>query len=236
MRFIILFSLASVVFVSFRQRENVTTPSPITPEQLSIQPVSIARSNPDESPVDWKKDPVCKAVFFGVLEGLYNDGVADDVVDNIIGARSDLTDTKKLKERMKRSFVMDCPLCQPTFEAFLAYQNRPTFNDGSDERSFGDGLDDETRTGLLSDQTQSRLTALKPVVQKWIKAKFEQTNLSPTEIEQWKTISRNRFAEGKSKLIKLITDGNEYREWSGYWGCAACNGMQDAAESWKPKR
>ena len=63
---------------------------------------------------DWKTDPACRLVFFAVLQGLYEDGVSDEVVNSIVPP------DKKGREKMRHSFVLDCPLCQPTYEAFCA--------------------------------------------------------------------------------------------------------------------
>ena len=41
-----------------------------------------------DSPTEWKKDPVCQAVYDGVLEGLYRDGVSQTIVANIIGTKT----------------------------------------------------------------------------------------------------------------------------------------------------
>src|SRR5688572_32689605 len=86
-----------------------------------------SRPRPEADPVvkDWKADPACRLVFHAVLQGLYEDGVDDEVVNNIVPA------DKKGSEKMRRSFVLGCPLCQPAFEAFAAYQARPKFSDGS---------------------------------------------------------------------------------------------------------
>src|SRR4051812_4563945 len=70
---------------------------------------------------DWKSDPACRLVFFAVLQGLYEDGVGDDVVNSVVPPG------KKGREKMRHSFVLDCPLCQPAYEAFCAYQARPRF-------------------------------------------------------------------------------------------------------------
>ena len=66
-----------------------------------------------QNSASWKKDPVGQAVFEGVLEGLIRDQVDAAVVENIIGNPSS---TVSHEERMKRSFVLNCPLCEPTFE------------------------------------------------------------------------------------------------------------------------
>ena len=39
----------------------------------------------NEDTVAWKDDPVCQMVFFAVLEGLYSQGVSDEVVESIVG-------------------------------------------------------------------------------------------------------------------------------------------------------
>ena len=83
-----------------------------------------------QTPTDWKKDAVCRAIFDGVLEGLHRDRVNTEIVANIIGEKNKNKDRKTLRERMKRSFVLDCPLCEPTFEAFLAYQNGKPYKTG----------------------------------------------------------------------------------------------------------
>src|SRR3954465_7841787 len=90
---------------------------------------------PPATPVvkDWKADPACRLVFFAVLQGLYEDGVSDEVVNSIVPA------DKKGREKMRHSFVLDCPLCQPTYEAFCVYQSRPRFLDEGKTSSLGKG-------------------------------------------------------------------------------------------------
>ena len=37
---------------------------------------------------DWKDDPVCRMVFFAVLEGLYTDGVSSEAADRVVGRKA----------------------------------------------------------------------------------------------------------------------------------------------------
>jgi hypothetical protein len=203
------------------QQQNEFNVETVAPELGGDQEV-------DAEPVDWKQDEVCRMVFFAVLEGLYSDGVADDVVSSIIGPKGDLDDEASMQQRMKRSFVMDCPLCQPTFEAFLAYQNRPRFNDGSGANNFGEGLDEATRAGMLSEDTRTRLEALKSPVRKWISKKMESMDINDEQIAERSVQMRSRFDEGKAQLIELMQEDKNYESWSPYWGCAACNAAHEA--------
>lgn len=182
----------------------------------------------DEADLDWKEDEVCRLVFFAVLKGLYEDGVADDIVDNVIGPKSDLEDAGLTRKRMRISFVMDCPLCQPTFEAWLTYQNRPKFSDGSNASTFGKGLDADLRSQLMSKESQTRLQGLKVPVQRWILAGLKSRNMSNAQFEAWSKKTSQRFTQGKNKLIGLMQNDEHYAGWSPYWGCAACNAARDA--------
>ena len=96
-----------------------------------------------ENWLDWKDDPACRLVSHAVLEGLYEDGVSDAVVASIVPP------DKKGEEKMRRSFVLGCPLCRPAFEAFCAYQARPKFSDGSKAAAFGKGFAPDLEKALL---------------------------------------------------------------------------------------
>ncbi|MBT4013417.1 MAG: hypothetical protein HOF15_14005 [Planctomycetaceae bacterium] len=196
---------------------------------------------------DWKKDPVCQAVYDGVLEGLYRDRVSQKIVTNIIGKKALKNDEKALQERMKRSFVLECPLCEPTFAAFFAYQNGKPLKKGANairttnsplsSNKIAAGLSTEDAKQLLSQDTKTRLQGLAPVVHKWVSIKLNShAELKPTEILAWKQRVKTRFDQGKTQLSKLMAKTDNYKEWSPYWGCAACNGSRQAAEEWQAKK
>src|SRR5215510_1021464 len=126
-----------------------------------------AKTKPTAAKVtDWKADPACRLVFFAVLEGLYEDGVSDEIVNNIVPP------DKKGREKMRRSFVLDCPLCQPAFEAFCVYQARPKFSDGGKSSTFGKGLPDSVTKGLLSDTLSTRLITLRKPICEWVERRL----------------------------------------------------------------
>src|SRR5947207_2964848 len=76
---------------------------------------TLPKTEAPKPPADWKADPVCKMVFFAVLEGLYEDGLSSAAVDSVVGK------TKDGKVEIKQTFVFECPLCHPVYEAFRAY-------------------------------------------------------------------------------------------------------------------
>ncbi|MBY0232495.1 MAG: hypothetical protein K2W96_24720 [Gemmataceae bacterium] len=184
-------------------------------------------------PTDWKDDPACRLVFHAVLEGLYEDGVSDAVVASIVPR------DKKGDEKMRRSFVLECPLCRPAFEAFCAYQARPRFSDGSKAAAFGKGLAPEVEKALLSDSVPTRVIALRGPIRKWVEARLREKKLDAEEREKgWKDIS-GRAGEGTALLRARIKKDEWYKGWSGYRGCAACLGSTDACRDLgreKPKK
>ena len=174
---------------------------------------------------DWKADPACRLVFHAVLEGLYEDGVTDDVVNNIVPP------DKAGREKMRRSFVLDCPLCQPVFEAFCAYQSRPKFTDGGAGSTFGKGLPADVKKGLLSDSLSTRLITLRGPVHKWVEARLRSMKLTPDERQKWWQEIAARSEQGTATLMAHKAADPWYKSWSGYWGCAACKGSEDAANA-----
>jgi hypothetical protein len=165
---------------------------------------------------DWKADPACRLVFHAVLEGLYEDGVDDDVVNNIVPP------DKKGREKMRRSFVLDCPLCQPAFEAFCVYQSRPKFSDGSKQSTFGKGLPEAVRKGLLSDTLSTRLITLRGPIRKWVEARLRSMKLTAEQRQKWWKDIEDRSNQGTATLSAHRAADPWYMLWCGYWGFAAC--------------
>jgi hypothetical protein len=174
---------------------------------------------------DWKADPACRLVFFAVLQGLYEDGVPDEVVNNIVPP------DKKGREKMRHSFVLDCPLCLPAFEAFCAYQARPRFLDEDRPAALGKGLPEDTIKGLMSKGVAARLKTLRQPIRKWVEARLISMKLTETERQKWWQDITARVGQGSATLRSLRASDPWYKDWSGYWGCAACLGSQDACQN-----
>jgi hypothetical protein len=182
---------------------------------------------PAEKPLDWQADPVCHMVFFAVLEGLYQDGVPDEVVDSIVPRHP-----KDGQNPVKTSFVFECPLCHPVYEAFALYQRRPAFSGDEKRRTtFGKGIDPELITALTSEQARTRLGALAKLVHRWVEYRLTMMRLSDTEKQEWVKKLGERSNEGRKHLSDLLGKDPAYKGWSIYWGCAACNGTTGACEA-----
>lgn len=187
-------------------------------------PARADEPSPKATPSDWRDDPVCQTVFFAVLEGLYADGVSDSVVDAIVPRNP-----KEGANPVKTSFVVQCPLCQPVYEAFALYQKRPAFAGSAQRSTFGKGIDPDLEKQLASTDPKTRLSALKVLVQRWVGRRLSLTKLTDAEKAEWAAKLNARSGEGRGLLSKLLRTDPAYQGWSIYWGCAACNGTTAAS-------
>jgi hypothetical protein len=227
-RFLLLGLLAlSASAVWLLQRSAAETP--VEERAAEEQPTDDAAAKP----VDWQDDPVCQMVFFAVLEGLYTDGVPDGVVDSLIPpARNAPKNSDPSNGALRTSFVAQCPLCHPVYEALSLYQRRGAFQgDKSGRDTFGDGVTAELKEQLVSKDRRTRLVALRELVHRWVDRRLTLMRLSAEEQSEWTKKLQERSNQGKAFLSKLMKDDPDYQEgWSLYWGCAACNGTTDACE------
>jgi hypothetical protein len=173
---------------------------------------------------DWKEDRVCRMVFFAVLEGLYEDGVSSEAADNVVGK------TKDAPAQIKHTFVFQCPLCHPVYEAFRLYQQRPRFRDKGN--TFGKGLDPKLERDLRSERLRTRQTALQAVVHRWVERRLAGMRLSAKEKNDWARRLEERSQQGNALLSGLKTTDPWYRGW-GYGFCAACKGCTGVCKALK---
>ena len=175
-------------------------------------------------PVDWKTDPVCQMVFFAVLEGLYTDGVPDDVVDAVVPREG----------KLAKNFIPECPICHPVYEAFALYQKRPTFAGDGKQNTFGSGgLSAEIANALKSKELPTRVKqGISPLVQKYVSARLAKMNLSPEQKQEWDAKLRERAGQG-GKLYSAyrFTPAGKELGWNFYGGCGACGGTEAACKT-----
>jgi hypothetical protein len=197
--------------------------------QADPPPAATAGKPAPARPTAWQGDPVCRMVFHAVLEGLYEDGVPNAVVDAVVPRQP-----KPGVDPVKRSFVAQCPLCHPVYEAFAAYQKRPAFAaDPAGRDTFGKGLDTAVVEALTADDPKTRLQALAPLVKRWVERRLTAMRLTAAEKVEWEAKLADRSREGKAFLAVLMKSDPSYKGWSWYWGCAACNGTTDACRAVK---
>lgn len=188
-------------------------------------PALAANPAPDapKKSVEWQNDEMCQFVFFAVLEGLYRDGIQNEIVDAVIGEKVD-----KKENKMKTHFVFRCELCHATFEAFRTYRNRPTFTDAKGASTFGKGADLKLLKELGSKDARTRIYSMGRLIRPWIMHRIEETRKTPAE----KTAMKKKFAayasEGKEILEahQAAKDGF-YLDWKFYGSCQACEAAKD---------
>lgn len=162
-----------------------------------------------EGIINWHKDAECQLIFFTVLEGLYRDGVSDEIVDIVIG--------KVQKNDLKKNFVFQCKLCHATYEAFALYQKRPKFH-GVDIKTFGKKkFSSDIVKKLSSNDPQTFGDGLSEIVQPWVKAKL----ISLDTDESFLKDKLQRFAD-------LAAEGNMIN--NSYMRCQACEAIKSVGE------
>lgn len=178
---------------------------------------------------EWRSDPACQLVFFAVLEGLYTDGVPDEVVDLIVPPKAER------EAGVQRCFVFRCPLCHAAYEAFVLYQNRQGFNGSNEKRStFGTGFDKSLAEALKSDKPQERVFAMGRLIRPWIEKRMNMQNLDKKESEVLLNKLLNYAAMG-NEIFKSERQNPKgaYFDWQFYGGCQACEAAKTVAEKFQ---
>ena len=177
--------------------------------------------------VEWQKEEMCQFVFFAVLEGLYRDGVQNEIVDAIIGEK-----IAKKGDKVKTHFVFRCKLCHATYEAFRTYRNRPAFMQTKGPSTFGKGANLTLVTKLSSNDARTRIYTMGAMIRPWIMHRIKETRKTPEE----KTAMKKNFikyAQEGSELLsnhKRAKDGF-YLDWSFYGSCQACEAAKDLGQA-----
>ncbi len=197
---------------------GIAAPASAAPEAGSAE-----SENDKKMSVVWRNDPLCQFVFFAVLEGLYRDGVQNEVVDLIIGEPE-----KENGAKVKSCFVFRCELCHATYEAFRTYRSRPIFQNTYGQSTFGKGIDPSIITKLKSEEAGSRVYAMGGLVRPWITRRIEETRKTNEEKEVMKKEFERFATEGSKQLSQHKKDKDPlYLDWSFYGTCQACEAAKD---------
>jgi len=177
--------------------------------------------------IEWQKEEMCQFVFFAVLEGLYRDGVQNEIVDAIIGDKID-----KKEDKVKTHFVFRCKLCHATYEAFRTYRNRPAFMQTKGVSTFGKGTDLNLLKKLRSKNARDRVYAMGGLIRPWIMHRIEETRKTPEE----KTAMKKQFkkyAQEGANLLKSHMKAKDgfYLDWRFYGNCQACEAAEDLGKA-----
>lgn len=174
---------------------------------------------------EWRGDPACQLVFFAVLEGLYTDGVPDEVVDLIVPPNAE-NDGK-----VERCFVFRCPMCHAAYEAFVLYQRRQAFNGSNEAKStFGRDFDRTIIDSLKSDKASTRVVAMGNLIRPWIDRKINSLKMTDAERDALVATMLRYAKEGNTLFRARRADPTSvYHEWTFYGGCQACEAAQAIA-------
>ena len=177
--------------------------------------------------VEWHKEEMCQFVFFAVLEGLYRDGVQNEIVDAIIGQK-----IPKKEDKVKTHFVFRCKLCHATYEAFRTYRNRPAFMQTKGSSTFGKGANLALIKKLSSKDARTRIYTMGAMIRPWIMHRIKETRKTPEEKTAMKKEFMKYAQEGSDLLTthKRAKDGF-YLDWSFYGSCQACEAAKDLGKA-----
>ena len=116
-------------------------------------------------------DDTSRFIFYSVLEGLYEDGLSNEDVNQIL---------MKKENQSYFHFIYSCPICGPTIWALEAYRSRPERFYGLKKvgSTFGHGLPDSLHQKLYSEDSNQRLIAINTLVMKWISRRMNTMHLS----------------------------------------------------------
>ncbi|MEI6235005.1 MAG: hypothetical protein WCT04_18265 [Planctomycetota bacterium] len=181
-------------------------------------------AKPADAVVKWQDSEAGQFVFFAVLEGLYRDGVSNEIVDLIIDPPRDMDN------KIKHTFVIQCEICHAAYEAFVLYRRRQTFQLSAGRDTLGKGADVKIVENLKGDAPK-RVFALGALIRPWIMARVELTKLSREKQEElMKTLVAFKKDAGM-KLGKLRRDDPLYNDWNFYGSCQACEAATEISRN-----
>lgn len=191
-------------------------------------PALSAQDATREDPVQTRwKGREQQLIFSAVLDGLYWDGVSNEVVDAIC--------TMDEATGWPIHFVYSCPICMPALNACRTYRKRPEFFGQKSPRStFGNGLSEELKARILSEDLDVRLRAIEELILRWIDARLADLRLTPEESKHFERTLAGFREKGMATLEAYRGSGwnadgppNPYARMK---ECAFCNGAARAAE------
>jgi hypothetical protein len=187
-----------------------------------------AQTVTNDSPIfRGKIDETSRFIFYSVLEGLYEDGVSNQDVDQIL---------MKKDKQCYYHFIYACPICTATIWALQAYRSRPeAFYSikGGEGATFGPGLSDALHQQLYSADPHQRLMAINNLMRDWMTRRMTRMNLSQhdrgalakglekareqgmEDLKSFRTSSEQASPNGLEYYAPAYTDLTE---------CAVCNG------------
>ncbi len=159
-------------------------------------------------------------IFYAVLEGCYEDGIATTNVDQILLVNTNVGFVH---------FVYACPICLPTIHALQAYRSRPKqFAElKTHATTFGSGLSQEQIKKLYSDRPSDQLEVINGLMQTWVTRRMTELRLTDAEKTQLKQNLEKMRKQGMNMLKNFQNSDPERFKMSAFaevQQCAVCNG------------
>ena len=173
---------------------------------------------PAEDPGPSRADRYEQHIFFAVLEGLYADGVSNEVVDAIVAIDEET--------KYPANFVWSCPVCMPAYHAFRLYRLRPDFQEKTARDTFGPGLPPATVARLTSDDLMIRQPALEKLIETWMNRRMESLRLTDAERQEWRLVMEEMRKKGMSFLQSYREEGRG-GTYAKMKTCPICEGAND---------
>ena len=185
-------------------------------------------------PGDALRDPVGHLVFFAVLEGCFQDGVAREDIDLILPKNPDTGGV-----RLEDHFIWTCPLCMPVVDALRCFKERGRFlSDKGGRDQFGTGLRPEMRNRLRSPERETRVAALQDLVAGWVRRRLELMRLADDERITWTAAIDARVQLGviRLKALKAGDLGEDFQALYHPWPqrCPVCDGVMEGIRTAAP--
>lgn len=133
-------------------------------------------------------------IFFAVLEGLFEDGVPNKLVERVLEA-----DAKGAYV----NFVYGCPICMPAVEAFRAFATRwDTFYYAQKGESYfhGPSVPDDIAKVLDDSDAAKRRAGLQKLIERHVKRRMDLLHLDEGERKAW----RAAIEGGRKKGMELL--------------------------------
>ena len=159
-------------------------------------------------------------VYFGALEGLYADGVSNEVVDSLLVFND---------AGGHALFVSGCLICLPVLNALRTYRARPEhvgFKEPFD--TFGAGLAEAEVQACTSADLDVRYKALGAMVERWVDARLAARRLSAEERQAFEREMEVRRKKGMAGLAPQTVGGKD----ATFEACASCDAA-NAASRWR---
>lgn len=170
-------------------------------------------------------DDTSRFIFYSVLEGLYEDGLSNADIDQIL---------RKHEGENYFNFIYSCPVCTATVQALQAYRARPAhlYSLKSGDSTFGQGLTPALHDDLYSDDSRRRLGAINTLMQGWMDRRIKSLHLPSEEHARLLSDLEDKRKEGMEALasFRLHEHGKDYgveKAAPAYVDldeCAVCNG------------